>query len=439
MKNIRWHVFWALDFLKGRPVRKYYNQVKSCYLNGTTPAYTQTRSHQLIRHAINTTRFYGSYNKDFDLNQLPVMNKNIYKENYDKFLSSQFINAKSNRIKNTSGSTGIPFEVIQDKNKILHNTAASIFLCTLGKYFIGMKQAYIRVWLAVYMKSRLSCFLENVSMIDTSNLDEMGLINIIDQIYRKKFTSIFSYASSLEAINRYMNENPSAIRKSPLKSIISMSEMLPEPVRLELSEKFSCPVKSIYSNEENGIMGIQTTEGKNYYLDTTSYIFEFLELESDTPVKEGELGRIVVTDLFNFAFPMIRYDTGDLAKYRETNQNGRKKIILEDLFGRRDDTIFDCNGNELSPFKIANEIYYLKGIKQWQFIQVDKRKYKLILNLESDRLDEGKIHKLMSQILGDNADVEIQYTEEIPVLNSGKRRTIVNKYIETTKRNTDNI
>jgi len=56
MKNLRWHVFWALDFLKGRPVRKYYNQVKSCYINGTSTEYTQTKIRQLIKHAVKTTR-----------------------------------------------------------------------------------------------------------------------------------------------------------------------------------------------------------------------------------------------------------------------------------------------------------------------------------------------------------------------------------------------
>lgn len=36
-------------------------------------------------------------------------------------------------------------------------------------------------------------------------------------------------------------------------------------------------------------------------------------MDSDEPAEPGELGRIVITDLFNYAFPILRYDNGDTA------------------------------------------------------------------------------------------------------------------------------
>ncbi|MHA1280572.1 MAG: phenylacetate--CoA ligase family protein, partial [Candidatus Helarchaeota archaeon] len=203
MKNIRWYVFWVVDFLIGRPVRKYYNEVKSCYNHGASTAEIQTKIHRLINHAINTTEFYKSYNRNTDLNQLPVVNKMIYKESYDKFLSSQHKNAKSIRKRNTSGSTGIPFTMVQNRDKIHHNTAASIFLCSLGGYFIGMKQAFIRVWLDRNKKSRFRSILENIWMIDASKLDEKRIKTISKHLLDKNYKSVWSYALSLLAINQY--------------------------------------------------------------------------------------------------------------------------------------------------------------------------------------------------------------------------------------------
>jgi len=430
MKNIRWHVFWLVDFLRGRPVRKYYNQVKICYINGTSTVGTQTKVRQLIKHAVNTTQFYKAFDKDIALSQLPVVNKVIYKQNYDKFLSSQYKNAKSNRKISTSGSTGIPFSMVQNKNKIHHNTGASIFLFTLGNYYIGMKQAYIRILVERHKKTRFRCFMENVSMIDALDLKDPGVEDFLKEIYQKKFKSILSFASSLITINRYINNNPSALKGSSIQSIISQSEALPESVRHELGEKFSCVVKSLYSNNENGIMGIQDKDGPEYYIDTSSYFLEFLRLDADTPVREGELGRIVVTDLYNFAFPILRYDTGDLAKHKIIQHNDRHKLMIEELFGRLTDTIFDCNEIEISPFAISSRFTDIDGIKQWQLFQVDQRKYKLIINLDSNSFDEEVALNNLYQVLGKNAHIEIQYTDEIPVLASGKRRRLVNLCVE---------
>lgn len=44
-----------------------------------------------------------------------------------------------------------------------------------------------------------------------------------------------------------------------------------------------------------------------------------LKMDSDEPAEDGELGRIVITDLYNYAFPILRYDNGDtaIAHHRE--------------------------------------------------------------------------------------------------------------------------
>ena len=50
-----------------------------------------------------------------------------------------------------------------------------------------------------------------------------------------------------------------------------------------------------------------------FIINNASYHIKFLKLDSDENADIGELSRIVVTDLFNYATPMIRHDTGDLA------------------------------------------------------------------------------------------------------------------------------
>ena len=73
-----------------------------------------------------------------------------------------------------------------------------------------------------------------------------------------------------------------------------------------------------YGNNENGFLACQVGEEDRYTVDLYNFYIEMLRLDSDDPVKPGELGRIVVTDFYNKAFPMIRYDTGDTGIYQRS-------------------------------------------------------------------------------------------------------------------------
>lgn len=77
---------------------------------------------------------------------------------------------------------------------------------------------------------------------------------------------------------------------------------MPEPVRRTLEKQFGCPVRAWYSNEENGIMGLQNEKDEGYRIDTETYYYEILKMDSDEPAEQGELGRIVITDLLIMHF-----------------------------------------------------------------------------------------------------------------------------------------
>lgn len=60
------------------------------------------------RHAVETTEFYKNYPADSALTDLPVINKDTFRQNYDRFLSKTYKDAPDNRVMCTSGSTGTP-------------------------------------------------------------------------------------------------------------------------------------------------------------------------------------------------------------------------------------------------------------------------------------------------------------------------------------------
>ena len=95
--------------------------------------------------------------------------------------------------------------------------------------------------------------------------------------------------------------------------------------------------------------------------------------------------------------------------------------------GRVVDMIFDTEGNQMSPHTITNSMWEFQGVRQFQFIQKKKREYVLKLNVDKDTfMQEDKIISILTQRLGSDAEIRIEYCDEIPVLASGKRRYIVN-------------
>ena len=73
----------------------------------------------------------------------------------------------------------------------------------------------------------------------------------------------------------------------------------------------------------------------------------------------------------------------------------------------------------------ARVLKNLDGIRQWQFIQKDKSKYLLKLNVQKEKFDLENTLLEIRKIVGQDADVQIEYVEDIPVLALGKRKMVI--------------
>jgi phenylacetate-CoA ligase len=425
-ERARWMGFWTLDRLRGGKVRKSYDEIRDAYRRGTSRKVTDKKLRSIISHAVRTTEFYSRFDENVSLTNLPIVNKDTYRANYDAFLSSDFSDKKGCRIMCTSGSTGTPLQVVQDPDKIARDTADGIFFGAMAGYYIGMRMAFIRVWVNNVRKSALRLYAENMIMAESADLSDDAIRRMLDEWTSKRVKVIVGYASALSEICKFIDRTGYDVSRMSVRSIIPISEAMPAGIRERLAELFDCPVQSWYSNEENGIMGIQPRDGDSYYIDTANYYYEILKLDSDEPAAPGEIGRIVITDLNNRAMPVIRYDNGDLASYELTDYGTRYRLVLKELYGRRSDIIYDTKGGALTPFVITNNLWDVEGVRQFQFIQTDVKNYIVRLNADKDKIDEADIMRRIGHYFGDDAVFTIEYVDEIPVLNSGKRKYIMN-------------
>ena len=144
MVNWRWDLFWIRDFIFNKSrIRKAYKDIERIYCSDNkTPEYQISK---LLEHARTTTEFYADIPENISIQDFPIINKRTIIENYDNMLSTKCDNEKLHKM-STSGSTGTPFTVVQNKEKRNRVIAEILFFGKICGYEFGEKQVYFRVW-----------------------------------------------------------------------------------------------------------------------------------------------------------------------------------------------------------------------------------------------------------------------------------------------------
>lgn len=412
--------FWKKDIEDGGVIYSQYQEIKRV-LKETDMIWVLEQYKKVKQHAIEQTEFYKSYSVEDDF---PVMDKARYLANYDAITAKDGY-IQPTHISSTSGSTGTPFSVIQDYKKRKRTIADLKVFGERCDYPSHERMVFFRVLSEKLHRTAEQEDRENIYYVDSSDLGNDHLEEMRQIILEKKPRIIFSYASTLVELAKHIATTDSRPEEFSMQSVLTAGEGISESNRKFLERVFGCKVYRRYSDMELGILAQDLGDGGDYLLNYGSYYFECLKIDSDELADSGEVGRIVITDLFNYAFPMIRYDTGDLGIME--NKGGNEFPVLKEIYGRSRDCVYATNGAVISPAKISVMMWGLEGVKQWQFIQDTIDEYCLKLNCDKS-IDAKSILDKMKSVLGQNAKIGIKYVDEIPVLSSNKRRAIVCNY-----------
>ncbi|MBC7000089.1 phenylacetate--CoA ligase family protein [Cytophaga sp. FL35] len=433
LERLRYHLFWSVDFLKGSPVRKHCKDIQSILENYDSDSSIDKKKqylNKLLDHAVKFVEFYNKYKGFNRLEDFPVVNQGILKNNFETIQASNYRGRKHFKM-STSGSTGTPFTILQNADKKVRNTADTIYFKKQIGYEVGHRMYYIRRWFKKLKSTPWSNKIKNVVEVDVTDFSQEYLKKFIEDLENDKSKKvILAYSSALREICKYLDNAESEGVETNLECIISMAEGLSTQTRKSLKKYFKAPVYSRYSNNENGILSLQLSEIDPYFqINWASYHIEILHPERDEPVAFGQIGRVVITDLFNYHMPFIRYDTGDMAVMEE-NDTFNSAPAFKEIIGRKMDVIYDTSGNPKSSFIIFHLDAYPQ-IDQFQIIQQAKKQYVIKLNVKNKRkVNELEIIKLYKSYLGDDAEIDFEYEDVIPTLTSGKRRLTINNYIK---------
>lgn len=435
LNKLRNAAFWFLDTLNGGPIKKELQDIQHSH---SLPSFEllQKKNEERLKHLLDTVVDHSFYYQDFkgyeSLEDFPVMNKNSIKENLDAL---EIRSPQKNKVHTvfTSGSTGTPFMIRHTQQKKHRNTADTLYFAGRAGFTLGDKLLYVRQWNKKLRKGKIKAFLQNIEQIEVDDLTPTYIENVLQRLQKDKSPKGWlGYPSALEKICDHLDNIKSRPLECNIKSIIGMSENLPGHVRSRMWYYFNTPMVSRYSNFENGIIAQQDTHSDHFVVNWASYIVEILDFEKDTPVREGELGRIVVTDLFNFATPMIRYDTGDVGAM--IHSNAHPFPVLKTVEGRKTDILINTEGKMISPYAFMSILIDFSEINQVQYIQIDKKQYTIKINTKVPFRKEAKFVEAFKSIVGKSAEVSVEYVDQIPLLSSKKRKLTRNLFHENLGR-----
>ena len=376
LNKLRNVAFWTIDSMKGGSVKKDFKDLEQIFSNSSFSSlqkYQEPILDKLLQMAVYNSDYYSSYKNFKSLKDFPVVNKLIIKDNFNKMTfydeDKAFIPVK------TSGSTGAPFKIYQTKRKKIRNTADTLYFAKLAGFTLGEKLLYLRLWAAYYKKSKIISWFQNTEQLDVSDLNDNYTKTLLDRLQKdKSVKGWIGYPSGFEVICNYLDRVNAKPLECNIKSIIAIAEGLSPEIKFKMEYYFKTPTVSRYSNVENGIIAQQMPDDDCFRINWGSYIVEILDLKKDIPVKDGKIGRIIVTDLYNLATPMIRYDTGDIGAFDNNTNTPNSIPKLKSIQGRKMDALYKTNGDMLNPFTMHAYVYDFPEIKQLQFIQHEEKK-----------------------------------------------------------------
>ncbi len=395
---------------------------------------SEARRLRLLRHAVQNVPFY----RGLDINHLPVMDKSAYRNHPPEAFAASNLPAQRRMEKATSGSTGVPFRFEVDRAALPVAFASQLSYDS----WIGLRPFDRCLRIAVPPPPgsgglRMLPWLQRVH--DRFTQDRISIWDIdagrAEDIWRRieacRPEFVFGYTSTLATMADLLLRRGLRLSRS-LRGVIATAETLSPPRRRLIEQYFQAPITNRYGLREFGWFSAQSCAAspERFHVNTELAVCEILRPDGSL-AEDGETGRIVLTDLWNYARPFIRYDTGDLAARPEGSCScGRGFPLLGPIDGRTDECLTTPANRVIRPGSLAYYLFvynrHTDDVRHYQIVREGNRRVTLLV-VPGDAWNESAAARLrdeMSKLLGPGVEAGVRTVAEIPPERSGKRPII---------------
>lgn len=393
---------------------------------------------ELLRHAYDTTAYYRrvfdergltpeSFRSFEDLQHLPVLTRNIIDRHRDELLSSRFSRAELQEF-GTGGTTTRRLTLYRDK------VGATWKLAVAWRFegFMGQQPGdKVSIFWPPHVDfgqphSRLTDFKDRYLLRNQVFYTGGATKDTFKRFYREFIDFqphyIKCFPNGLTSFTEFAIANNLPL--PTVKGIMSTGELLYPHMRELFERSYNAPVIDMYGSREVGNTSCECLKREGHHVAQEIGIVEVVQ--NGRLVDTGRDGEVLVTDLTNYGFPMIRYQLGDIGRsMRSTCSCGRTLRLMTAGVGRLSDRYVALDGTRHSGLVLGVEITETgPPIGKMQITQKSLTEWhvKVTNDPPATTTLQEHIRNRIKAMIGESVSVTIDVVDEIPPEKSGKLR-----------------
>ncbi|MBF4475244.1 phenylacetate--CoA ligase family protein [Methanobacterium formicicum] len=405
--------------------------------------YQLEKLNQLLNHAYVNVPYYarifderGIKPSDIqsieDLNLLPILTKEIIKDNINDLKSTSLPENKLEYV-TTGGSTGDPMGFYYEKG--VSRAQEWAFIKTLWDrvgYRFRDKCVILRGNVVKNHEKGIfweKSFFNRWLILSSYHLSDENLGMYVEKIREFDPRFIQAYPSAVTILAKYMEKKELEPFEN-LKAVLCGSENIHIWQRELVERVLGCRVFSWYGHSERAILAGECELSSSYHIFPEYGIFELIDHKGN-PTKD-EKGIIVSTSLTNYAMPFIRYKTDDVGIILKENKCncGRNYPLLSTIEGRLQEYIITKNRSvvSLTALIFSQHFYSFSMIKEMQIVQeeVGKIIIKIIPEANYSSENEDEIKSKLKNVV-DDLEIDFEYVDHIQRTKTGKHKFLIQK------------
>ncbi|MCK0132257.1 hypothetical protein MWU59_12165 [Flavobacteriaceae bacterium F08102] len=354
-----------------------------------------------------------------ELKKLPIISKGIVKKNIDKIINKEV----SGKIipMSTSGTTGSGMSFPQTNLMVnrqwaiwwayrsIHNIEFNTWCGWFGSKNIVTASRNKPPYWKINRPGRQVLF-------SAFHLNKRNAPLYYQEIKKRKLTWLHGYPSQLSLFASFVLEGN--YEKLPDLRIITIGAESLYDYQKEIIEKaFGVPVRQHYGLAE-GVANISEDANSKLNIDHEFCYVELIPVDKENP----NLCRIIGTNFSNYAFPLIRYDTNDLAEV--DFEGGEMKI--KKIIGRSSTYLTLGNGQRFGP--ISYLFKKMTNIKEAQVYQPNLNEliFRIVKNPQFKEQDEKDLlEEINKRLKDDSIKISINYVDKIERTTAGKLNPVI--------------
>ncbi|MGC1239927.1 MAG: AMP-binding protein [Acidimicrobiales bacterium] len=393
--------------------------VQHCYEN--VPFYTQAFNELGLRP--------GDIRTIEDLQKLPILSRDLLRTRQQDLLSTT-ADRKSLQTNFSSGSTGVRAEFVQDEEFRMWMRAHQLRTyewCSgwqLGEPFVLLWGSEI-YWKLKSVSKSFENLLSNRREFSTFNLSPTTIERFLQQLIRFQPALVSTYANAMHLIARAAEENN--LKIDGLRAVQGTSEPMPPELRKNIERAFGCETFDKYGMRETNIVSHEAPTHDGMLIQSENVIVEIIG-ENGEVCPVGTPGRVVVTTLNNFAMPLVRYETSDIASLLYgSSKCGLPFPRMSSVVGRQQDLILTPNGDHVDAYLFS---YLLMSMSEIHWFQVEQRELESLilrvycpLGLPVTRVDE--IRERIKRHTRYPFSIDVETLSQMPESSTGKFRLCI--------------